>query len=365
MTKTLKFSISADALADAATFAGKAISPRPPMPILSGLLIEAVTGNLRISGFDYEESARTQVAADVTTPGSVLLQGRMFTDIIRKFGRKTVTVSVTGSRATLAAGQAEFTMATMPVDQFPPMPALPAVAGTIDGDELAAAVAQVMVAVSKDGTLPLLRGIEVTTEGNSLTLRSTDRYRLAERVVPWNSAGEDLHFVIRGSWLHDISKSLAGEASILHSDNIVGVRTGNRASTAILVDGDYPKIRSLFPDSTPITVYVDRQELADAVGRVSLVAERNTPLRMIASGETMEIDAGTGEDAQGREVLSCEVAGGDVRAAFNPHYLAECLAVIPGPTVHLGFNANMAKPALFRPTDETELRHLVMPVRLP
>jgi DNA polymerase-3 subunit beta len=88
----MKFTITADALADAAGFAAKAISARPPVPVLSGLLIEAQQGGLRISGFDYERSARTQVAADVTDPGTVLLQGKMFTDIIRKFGKKLVTV---------------------------------------------------------------------------------------------------------------------------------------------------------------------------------------------------------------------------------------------------------------------------------
>src|SRR6478735_8974740 len=102
----MKFTLTADALADAAAYASKGISPRPPVPVLSGLLIEAQQGGLRISGFDYEKSARTQVAADVTEPGTVLLQGRMFTDIIRKFGRKTVTVSVDERRATLTSGSA-------------------------------------------------------------------------------------------------------------------------------------------------------------------------------------------------------------------------------------------------------------------
>src|SRR5438067_2147838 len=164
----MKFTITADALSDAASFAAKGISARPPVPILAGLLIEAQQGGLRISGFDYEKSARTQVAADVTEPGTVLLQGRMFTDIIKKFGKKVVTVALDGNRATLTAGAAVFTMTAMPVDEFPPMPALPPVAGTIDGHVFAAAVGQVIGAASTDDSVPLLMAVQIVSEGDEL-----------------------------------------------------------------------------------------------------------------------------------------------------------------------------------------------------
>lgn len=363
MTKTLKFTITADALADAAAFASKGLSARPPVPVLSGLLIEAQQGGLRISGFDYEKSARTQVAADVTDPGTVLLQGKMFTDIIRKFGRKTVTVSVDDRRATLTAGSAVFTMTAMPVSEFPPMPDLPPAVGTIDGDVFAAAVGQVIGAASTDDSVPILMGVHITSEGDELTMRTTDRYRLAEVTIPWKPAGDDVELLVRGSWLADVVKTLAGEASFLADGNLVGVRTGNRATTSIMLDGSYPKIRSLFPDTTATQITVDRDAFNDVLARVSLVAERNTPVRLTTAGGSLVLDAGTGEDAQGTETIQCTVNGKDVAVAFNPAYLAWSLAVTPSAEVVLGIQENTAKPALVSGAEG--LRHLLMPVRLP
>jgi len=359
----LKFTITADALADATSFAAKGISPRPPVPVLSGLLIEAQAGGLRISGFDYEKSARTQVSADVAEAGSVLLQGKMFTDIIRKFGRKTVTVSVDERRATLKAGSAVFTMTAMPVSEFPPMPDLPPVVGTIDGDVFAAAVGQIIGAASTDDSVPVLMGVHIVSEGAELTLRTTDRYRLAEVTIPWQPAGDDVELLVRGSWLADTVKTLAGEASFLADGNLVGIRTGNRATTSIMLDGSYPKIKALFPDATATEITVNREALADVLARVALVAERNTPVRLTTKDGSMVLDAGTGEDAQGEETIQCEVSGDDVKVAFNPAYLAWSLAVTPAAEVVLGFQENTGKPALVSGTDG--LRHLLMPVRLP
>jgi DNA polymerase-3 subunit beta len=356
----MKFTLTADALSDAAGFAAKGISPRPANPILAGLLIEAAPGGLRLSGFDYEKSARTQVAAEVEAPGNVLLQGKMFTDIIRKFGKKPVTVAVDGNKAKLTSGSAVFTMHAMPVADFPPMPDLPAVAGTVDGDAFAAAVNQVIGAAATDDSVSILMNVQMVTEGDTMTMRTTDRYRLAEVEIPWKSAGEDLQLILPASWLQATVKTMAGEASILASESIVGIRTGNRATTTNVVDGDYPKIKSLFPDTTPTTITVDRSELADVIGRVALVAERNTPVRITTAEGIMTVEAGTGEDAQGQESLACEVDGEDVTVALNPGYLAWSLSVTPVDEIKLGVQG--VKPMLI--TGHEGLRQLLMPVRV-
>lgn len=358
----MKFTLTADALADAAAFASKGISPRPPVPVLSGLLIEAQEGGLRISGFDYEKSARTQVAAEVTTPGTVLLQGKMFTDIIRKFGKKAVTVTVDGNKATLTAGSAVFTMNAMPVSEFPPMPPLPAAVGTVDGDVFAAAVGQVIGATSTDDTIKVLTGVHIVSDGDELTFRTTDRYRLAEAVIPWRPTGDDIDVLVPGKWLGDLVKTLAGEASILSDGNLIGIRTGNRATTSIKLDGDFPKIKALFPDKSHTDITVDRAQFADVLARVSLVAERNTPVRLTACDGELIVEAGTGEDAQGRETLPCEIDGTDVVVAVNPLYLAWSLAVSPAAKTTLEFQENLGKPVLLSGHDG--LRHLIMPVKL-
>jgi len=359
----MKFTIPANALADAAGFALKAVNPRPATPVLSGLLIEAVSGSLRLSGFDYEKSSRTQVAADVETDGHALISAKIFTDIIRKFGKKTVTVEVDGNLATLTAGSAKFAMGTMPVSEFPALPGLPEAAGTVDGSAFAAAVAQIIGAAATDETLAVLTGVKIISDGESLTLLATDRYRLAEVTIPWQPAGPPIEVLVRSKWLNDAVKDLAGETKILAADSIFGLRSGNRATTAVTMDQDFPRIQSLFPDSTDTDVIVDRAELADVLSRVSLVAERNTPVRFNASGSQLTVDAGTGDGATGEESIPCEVIGTDVVTAFNPGYLAWSLSATPSEQVTFGFQANRGKPALV--TGRDGLSHLLMPVRLP
>lgn len=358
----MKFTLTADALSDAAAYAAKGISPRPPVPILSGLLIEATSGVLRISGFDYDKSARTSVAAEVQADGHALVPGKMFTEIIKKFGRKSVTIDVEGTTATLKAGTAVFKVNTMPVSEFPPMPGLPTVAGTVDGDILAAAVAQVIGATCTDDTLPVLTGVKIVSNGPELTLLTTDRYRLATATIPWSPAGDDISVLVRGSWMADAAKNLAGETKILVDENIVGIRSGNRATTATILDLEYPKIQSLFPDTTETEIVVDRTELAAVVGRVGLVAEKNAPLRITACDGDLIVDAGSGDSATGRETIPCEIDGTDVIVAVNPLYLAWSLSVTPSERVTLGFQENRAKPVLI--TGHEGLAHLIMPVKL-
>jgi DNA polymerase-3 subunit beta len=253
-------------------------------------------------------------------------------------------------------------MTTMPADDYPAMPALPAAAGTIDGATLAEAVSYVTGAASTDDTLPILGGIETHAENGTLHLRATDRYRLAEASLPW--PGDDFKTTIKAKWLTDAVKTIAGETQLLISDEAVGIRSGNRATTTLIIGGDYPKIRALFPDHTPTTVTVNRAELLDVVGRVALVAERNTPVRLDIRDGEITVDAGTGEDAQGRETLPCQLDGDPITAAYNPAYLTWSLNTIPGDTARLGYTT-APKPTLITPGDSESCRHLIMPVRLP
>jgi DNA polymerase-3 subunit beta len=151
---------------------------------------------------------------------------------------------------------------------------------------------------------------------------------------------------------------------------LIGFESGGRTTTSLLVDGDYPKIRSLFPDSTPIHATVQTQELVEAVRRVSLVAERNTPVRLAFTDGQLHLDAGTGEDAQASEELEAQLSGEDITVAFNPHYLVEGLSVIETKYVRFSFTT-APKPAMITAQadidgeDQDDYRYLVMPVRLP
>ena len=372
----MKFRVDRDVLAEAVTWTARSLSPRPPVPVLSGLLIKAEGGMVSIASFDYEISARLQIAADVSEEGTILVSGRLLADICRSLPSAPVEVGTDGSKVTLTCRSSRFNLATMPVADYPELPALPEVSGVVDGDAFAQAVSQVIIAASRDDTLPILTGVRMEIEDGLITLLSTDRYRLALRELPWRpgNPGISTSALVKAKTLNEVAKTLggSGELSLALSENneLIGFESGGRRTTSLLVDGDYPKIRSLFPENTPIHATVETSVLVEAVRRVSLVAERNTPVRLAFTDGQLTLDAGTGEDAQASEALEAALVGDEITVAFNPHYLSEGLSAFDTKYVRFSFTTP-PKPAVLTGQDDltgedrSEYRYLLMPVRLP
>lgn len=374
----MKFRVERDALADAVAWAARALPNRPPVPVLAGLLLEADSvGVLRLSSFDYEVSARVEVAAEVTDPGTALVSGRLLADISRSLPAKPVDITTDGSKVSVVCGSGRFTLLTMPVDEYPSLPVMPESAGTVAGDVFTQAVQQVSIAASRDETLPILTGIRVEIEGEQLTLLATDRYRLAMRTLPWRPVDPSISDValVRARTLSDVAKSLGTSADVSFAlttggaTEMVGFEAGGRRTTSLLVDGDYPKVRALFPDSAPIHAVVATQALADAVKRVALVAERNTPVRLTFTEGLLTLEAGQGEDAQASEAVEATLNGEELSIAFNPQFLLDGLGALNAPLARFSFTQS-TKPAVLSPQaeldgpDDSSYRYLLMPVRI-
>jgi len=372
----VKFRVERDVLTEAVSWAARSLSPRPPVPVLSGLLLKAEAGTLSLASFDYEISARLEIPADIAEEGTILVSGRLLADICRSLPSAPVEVETDGSKVTLTCRSSRFHLATMPVSDYPELPALPELSGTVDGEAFAQAVSQVIIAASRDDTLPILTGVKMEIEGDLITLLATDRYRLALREIRWNPTSPNISTgaLVKAKTLSEVAKTLGGSGNIniALSDNseLIGFESGGRRTTSLLVDGDYPKIRSLFPDNTPIHATVETHALAEAVRRVSLVAERNTPVRLIFTDGQLTLDAGTGEDAQASENLEATLVGEEITVAFNPHYLSEGLNAFDSKYVRFSFTS-APKPAMLTAQDDVDgdnrddYRYLVMPVRLP
>ena len=181
----MKFQVDRDALAEALAWVARALPTRPVVPVLSGLRLEAADG-LTLSCFDYEVSATAQIEAEVAEPGTVIVPGRLLAEITRSLPALAVEFSTDDDVVNVICGSAEFALFTLPADEYPALPAAPPLAGTVDGGLLAAAISQVGPAASRDDTLPMLTGVCLDIDGDTLTLAATDRYRLAVRAVPWH-----------------------------------------------------------------------------------------------------------------------------------------------------------------------------------
>jgi DNA polymerase III subunit beta len=374
----VKFRVERDVLAEAVTWAARALPSRPPVPVLAGLLLEAdIDGVLRLSSFDYEVSARVEVAAEVLDGGTVLVSGKLLADISRSLPGKPVDVATDGSRVSLTCGASRFTLLTMPVDEYPTLPTMPDGSGVVAGEVFSQAVAQVTVAASRDDTLPILTGVRMEIDGERLTLLATDRYRLAMRTLPWRPSVPGLATValVRGRTLSEVSKALGAGSDVTLAlasgggTELIGFEAGGRRTTSLLVDGEYPKVRSLFPAESPTYSVVETHALIEAVRRVALVADRNTPVRLSFTDGSITLEAGQGEDAQASEAVEASLVGEDLSIAFNPQYLLDGLAALTTPFARLSFTV-AAKPAVISGqaeadgTDDESYRYLLMPVRL-
>lgn len=372
----MKLRVERDVLAEAVTWTARSLPPRPPVPVLAGVRLEAGSdGTLTLSTFDYDVSARSTIPAAVEEAGTVLVSGRLLADITKALPAKPVDLVLEGTKVVLRCGASRFTLLTMPVDDYPALPAMPEISGTIDSDVFTEAVAQVSIAASRDETLPLLTGVRLEIEGEKLTLLATDRYRLAMRELSWHPAAPAFSAValVRARTLSDVAKSLtsAGGVEVAlggESASLIGFVAGGRQTTSLLVDGDYPPVRRLFPEETTTHAVVATAALTEAARRVALVAERNTPIRLSFSEGQVVLEAGQGEDAQASEVLEANLVGEDITTAFNPHYLLDGLGALSSDFVRLSFT-HPSKPAVLTGQDsaegesQDEFRYLLMPIR--
>lgn len=372
----MKFHLDRGVLGDAVSWATRTLPVRPAMPILQGVRIVAETsGSLQLSTFDYEVSAQIQLDAEVEQGGEVLVQGRMLSDIVRALPNKDVSVSLEGTKLQVRCGSSRFALATLPVEEYPQLPAMPPRAGAVPADVFAQAISQVTVAASKDDTLPLLTGVKVEISGETMTLMATDRYRLAMRELTWtpSSPGAEQTALVRGRTLQEVARSLATGGSVEvalaeEGGNLVGFEAGGRRTTSTLVDGDYPPVRRLFPEQSAITAVVATAPLIEAVKRVSLVAERNTPVRLSFTEGQVALEAGAGDDAQASEVLEAQLEGEDLVVGFNSGFLLDGLQALGTDFARLTFTDSI-KPSVMsgqeslEGTPDTSYRYLIMPMR--
>jgi DNA polymerase-3 subunit beta len=375
----VKFQVERDALADAVSWAARGLPNRPPVPVLAGVLLEAdAEGTLTLSAFDYEVSARVSVPADVSEAGRVLVSGRLLSDIARNLPGKPVDVVTEGTKVMVTCGATRFTLLTMPVEEYPTLPTMPEASGAISGDVFTQAVAQVTVAAGRDDTLPILTGVRLEIDGDKITLLATDRYRLAQRELTWSPEATDASGValVPARTLSETARALGSTASVELAlgrsgagDGLVGLESGQRRTTSRLLDGEYPKVSAIFPSTSDTDAVVETSVLTEAVKRVALVAERNTPVRLRFTDGQVIIEAGQGDDAQASEAIEASLQGEEIEIAFNPHFLLDGLGVIGTPYARLSFT-QPSKPAVLRGQSELDgsaddsYRYVLMPVRL-
>lgn len=372
----MKFVVEPGELVDAVNWVARSLSTRPIKPELLGIKIDVDT-SITLTGSDLETSTKAILKADITSQGKVLVPGRLLAEIARSLPNKPITFLLDGTRVLVTAGSAKFTLPTLSVNEYPNLPELPETAGLIASDIFTTAVNQVAIAAGKDDSLPTLTGVHIEINKNNITLAATDRYRLAVRELTWQAKDGNIeaNTLVRARTLSDAAKSLTTHSQVTlalspssSNEKLVGFISELKTMTSRTLDGTFPPFKHLLPTESVAQATIEVAPFLDSVRRVALVTDKTVPLRLIFSDNSLQLEAGAGEEAQATEELEIIYNGEAINIAFNPTYLTDGLQAISTPFVQIDFTG-ASKPAVLSGKHELNgakdesYKYLLMPMR--
>lgn len=355
----------------APTMAGK-----KPISVLYGVHVNPATGVL--SAYDFDTSCVTTIAEAEGEGAPFLVTYRWLIDAIRTTTGKTkdapVTVAVDGEKITVSACGYELHAQALPVADYPEIPEpTPTDFVSVPAAEFRAALRRVSIAASKDDTLPILTAVRVEISDGTMELLATDRYRLAQDQVEGQGQGTAA-FLLNYRAIKAIDRFLTGDDVVIGlSEQRISIKTEHADFTSRSVDGDYPKIKTLFPDDVTASFEVDRAVLLESAKVAERMNERFSPcfVRMFEGGAEVTFDYGLFGPSKAPAAVGGVVAGlrDEIKFAISPRYLVETLQQLPGDKVRISYTS-APKPFLFspaglEPNDPKSPKHLIMPVRMP
>ncbi|MFC9917224.1 DNA polymerase III subunit beta [Agromyces binzhouensis] len=357
----MKFQVNRDVFSEAVSFAVKLLPQRTTLPILSGVLIQAEGDGLVLSSFDYEVSSRTEIQADVEEPGTVLVSGRLLAEIAGRLPNAPVRVSTEESRISVTCGSASFTLLSMPVEEYPSIPEIGEQTGVVPAEEFASAVAQVAVAASRDDVTPVITGVQLEVRETNLSLVATDRYRVAIREIEWDGGGvagesDTTTALVPARTLQEVGKTFghSGTISVAITSRddreLIAFSADRKTVTSLLIKGNFPPVRRLFPETVDNYAVMNTAELIEATRRVALVLEREAALRYSFTADGLTLEAIGSEQAQASESIDAILTGDDTVVSLKPQFLLDGLQAVPSEFVRISFtkteNPNKPGPVL-------------------
>jgi DNA polymerase III subunit beta len=364
----MKLSVARSELLDALSVVGKGMSARSTLPILSGILISASAAEAQFQATDLEVSVRRSCPALVEREGSVVVPGRLLTDIVRNLPEAAVTLETDGDTAHVQCQHSSFTVKTLNAKDFPKFPEVVADKTiSLPANVMSTAVRRVSRAVSRDETRATLTGILVVVDGVSLRMVSTDSYRLAmSEVLLEESVTEGIEVVVPGKALDEVTRLAAGSDPITVglSENQILFEFGQTVFVTRRIEGNFPNYKQIIPKGSATYVEVLGSELVAAVKRVSLMALHNSPIKIAVNvaDQTLSLSAATQDVGDASEDLMVKTEGVDVGIAFNHSFLMDGLSSAGSETIRMEIK-DAEKPGLIKSVEEEGFLYVLMPVR--
>jgi DNA polymerase-3 subunit beta len=362
----LRATCSREDLATALGTVARAVSTRGAVQVLGGILISAEAGTLSLAATDMEISLRASVSAETDGDASVVVPGRLLTDLVRLLPGDTVSLAHNEGEGVLTVSSGDHTskLNVYSAEDFPRLPPVDTPLHAVDASALLATIEKVGRAASRDESRPVLTGILVRFEGDKLVMAATDSYRLAVKETPLEGGGPDLEAIIPARALQELARIGAGSDHVqlgVHENHVL-FSAGDVWLTSRRIDGQFPNYKQLLPETFEIEITTPRAPLLEVVRRAGLMAQRNAPLRLRFAAGQLTVSAQTQDVGEATEALPVEFDGEELEIGFNPDFLRDGLDAVSGDTVQLKL-INRLRPGLLASPEES-FWYLIMPIRL-
>jgi len=365
-TSHLKLEVARDELVAKLGIVSRAVSTRGTVQVLSGILLAVEGGTVTLAATDMELSLRTTLDAQLEGDGAVVIPGKPFAELARLLPESDVTIEYKPEEGTVqvVSGSYNSRLHVFNSEDFPRLPAIDAQLHAIDREALLDTVNRVARSASRDESRPVLTGILVRFEAGKLIMVATDSYRLSVKETAIGEAAPELEAIIPARALTELSRLGGGGDTIdlgVHENHVV-FGTGDAWLTTRRIDGQFPNYRQLLPEAFDVELTLPKVELADMVRRASVLALRNSPLRLrLAEGELM-ISAQTQDVGETQETMPAAYSGEEFLIGFNAEFLRDGVDSIAGDDVKLKL-INPLRPAILEDA-AGDFTYLIMPIRL-
>ena len=364
----LRMTVSRDELAGRLATVARGVSTRTTVLVLGGIQLRAEAGKLHLAATDMEVSLRASIDAAVDGEGTVIVPGRLLLDIARSLPGDEVAIEQRPEEAVVivTSGPANYRLHTYSSEDFPRLPDVESVVlHTVDRDALAETIARVGRSASRDESRPVLTGILVKFEPSKLIMAATDSYRLAVKETLVDATLPELEAIIPARALQELARIAAGSDEVqlgMHDNHAVFGADGVWLTTR-RIDGQFPNYRQLLPEQFEHEVVLPRDEALEVVRRVSLMAQRNSPLRLRFADGELTVSAVTQDVGEASETLPAPYTAADpLEIGFNAEFLRDGLESIASDSVKFKLISPLRPAVLEGDTDDYV--YLIMPIRL-
>ncbi len=367
----MKFTVSQSSLADAIATVQKGIATSSTLPILAGVLIRATDGVLEFQTSNYTTSIRHRIAAHVEEPGAAVIPCKMLSNLIKTLPDAAVAFETVERQIAITCQKSHVRLNTLDPADFPEFPAYAIEASVeLPMNVLAEMTSRVWRVTSTDKARPILGGVHMTVENNTLRLVATDSFRLAvcDTQVETSSLEGSFEINIPADAMNDALSIMRDEPSILvgATDTQVVFEAGNTCYVSRRLEGTYPNYKQLIPTSCVTSVKIDVESFNAALKRVAVIASNNPAVKIEIDTEagTLSLSSISGDQDLAQETVDVEAEGESGTIAFNYHYIFGCLNVLNREKeITLELKSYQA-PGVFKSYDKINYLYLVMPVRI-